>query len=270
MSDSFARRFIKIGAAILLLALLASPYVWSTVSHYSQVVLSPVSSFFVAGGDWIKTFSQAQQLKKENESLLNQVAYWSALAQQSEQLNKENIELRNLTGLPKPKNWQTKAVEVVGRQNDDSGTVYLINAGSNAGLRSGLAVVASINNQAAVNGLLVGIVKSVGNDVSTFALVTNPSSRVVAQVLNSNSTQGLVSGEYNTALRLNYLPVDEAVALGEAVLTSNADPLIPPGLLLGTVTAIQEDGSNFFKSAIVTPPVRLDRFRFLYVLTDNS
>ncbi|MBU1039290.1 rod shape-determining protein MreC [Patescibacteria group bacterium] len=267
MPVSLGRRLGKIGAALLIIFLLANPYVWGFIVGTFQYVTVPVVTTWSRTVDWFGVFLKAQELKKQNNELIDQVAGLSFLEADKEQLKKDNVELKSLLNLSKPLDWQAQAVEVLGRQSDDSGTLYLINAGQQQNLQPGLAVVAGLKtNEGSYGGLLVGTIKSVNEKTAGFILTTSPNSRLVSQVLNDSRTQGLAVGEYNLALRIRYLPQDQSVEVGELAVTSNTDPQLPSGLLLGVVSAIEANEGSFFKSAVVTPPVKLDRFKYLYVL----
>ncbi len=268
MPISLWRRFGKIGAALLFIIVLANPYVWGLVSRGLQYVVAPVNQVWRRSVDWLVVFGQAHRLLEQNKQLQDQLAVLSYDQAANEQLRQDNQELRSLLKLPQALGWSAQAVEVIGRQSDDSGTLYLINAGLKQGLQPGLSLVAGLestgDNQA--SGLLVGTIKSVNEQTAGFILTTSPNSRLVAQILNPGRTQGLAVGEYNLGLRIRYIPQDQPIEVGELAVTSNADPQLPSGLLLGVVSKVEVNDNTFFKTAVVTPPIKLDKFKYLYVL----
>ncbi|MFZ5391280.1 MAG: rod shape-determining protein MreC [Patescibacteria group bacterium] len=267
MPISLWRRFGKIGAALVFVMVLANPYVWGSLSAGLQYVIKPVGQIWQKGVNWLVVFGRAHQLDRENSQLMNQLADLFYNQANQQQLEQDNKELKALLSLPVSLDWQAQAVEVIGKQNDESGVLYLINAGQNQGLEPGLAVVAGLESkQDQPSGLLVGTIKSVNSQTAGFILTTSPNSRLVAQILNVGRTQGLATGEYNLGLRIRYIPQDQPVTVGELAVTGNADPQLPSGLLLGVVSSIEANDSSFFKTAVVTPPIKLDKFKYLYVL----
>ena len=89
---------------------------------------------------------------------------------------------------------------------------------------------------------------------------------MLAKLAEAPTSQSVAVGEYNLAVRLKYLDIDQRVAVGDAVITSNLNTLIPSGLLVGTVTTVEREEGELFQSAVVAPPSPLEQFRYLYVL----
>ena len=114
--------------------------------------------------------------------------------------------------------------------------------------------------------MLVGTITDVGEQVASLTLTTASASEVLAMLAPAQTAQTLAVGEYNLAVRLKFLEIDQPVAVGEAVITSNLNTLMPPGLLIGTVITVEKSAGELFQSAVVAPPTPLEQFRFLYVL----
>lgn len=232
-----------------------------------QPALKQVTAAATSGSRWWQSISQAASYQEENERLRHQVAELSARQATAEALQNENEELRQLVGLATPEGYEHVAVEVIGQQVDESGVSYLLDKGSQDGLEPGLAVAAGLPPQGSEPGLiLVGVTKWVGQKVAGFNLITNGSTQVLAKLSASSTGQALATGEYNLAVRLKFIEVDQTVEVGDAVVTSNLNNLIPAGLLIGYVTAVDKPEGELFQSAVVVPPVSLEQFRFLYVL----
>ena len=262
------RRVLFVLLVLVVLVLLSFTSLGRSFQGLIQPWLQPVSKITLSTGNWFDQFWRVSALTRANESLQHQVAELSARQSTAETLYQENAELRRLLALPKIEGYDRLAVEIIGQQVDETGVSYLINRGSNDGLIAGLGAVAGKPGQGQdTSGLiLVGTIKNVGSTVSSINLITAGSSQILAKLAQSTAGQSLAVGEYNLAVRLKYLEIDESVNIGEAVVTSSLNRLIPAGILLGTVTALDKQEGELFQSAVVAPPVPLEQFRFLYIL----
>ena len=221
-----------------------------------------------ATGTWFSQVWRLSSLRHENEALRHQVAELITRQSTSEAVYGENDALRRLLALPAPIGYDRLAVEVIGQQIDETGVSYLINRGRRDGLARGLAAVAGVAGAplATAGLVLVGTITDVGEQVASLTLTTASASEVLAMLAPAQTAQTLAVGEYNLAVRLKFLEIDQPVAVGEAVITSNLNTLMPPGLLIGTVITVEKSAGELFQSAVVAPPTPLEQFRFLYVL----
>lgn len=267
MSRKFKVVLILIISLVLLVIVSFSP-LWLWLQGWGQSALLPFGQAGMKIGTWLERYRHIPELLTENEQLKHQVAELSARQSTVEALLKENEELRRLVNLPKTQSYESLAVEVIGQQVDEAGITYLINRGQLDGLSAGLAVVAGQPeaNTSSAGLVLVGTIKQVSAHLSSVALVTSNSSKVLAKLAQGNTGQSIAVGEYNLAVRLKYIELDELIKVGDGVVTSNLNRLIPAGLLIGTVTSVEKNEGELFQSAVVAPPIPPEQFRFLYVL----
>jgi len=267
MGRHVRRLLLWLLALVALVGISLTP-LWSGLQQITQPWLVPLVNFSQGVGEWFKNVWQLPSLKKENEILQHEVAELMARQAASSAVYKENEELRGLLALPSVAGFERLSVEVVGQQIDETGTSYIINRGQADGLYPGLAAVAGLPRaEAASAGLvLVGTITQVGARVANLRLITASASEVLAMLAQNPRAQSLAVGEYNLAIRLKYLDIDQSVSVGDAVITSNLSANIPPGLLIGTVTTVERAADQLFQAAIVSPPVPLEQFRFLYIL----
>lgn len=119
---------------------------------------------------------------------------------------------------------------VSGRVVSDSGGPFidtvLVNVGSEKGARSGLAVIDSDG--------LVGRIVSTGPKASRVLLLTDLNSRIPV-VVEPSQYKAILAGDNTSWPKLEYLPVQSAVSVGDRVVTSGDGGLIPAGLPVGLV-----------------------------------
>lgn len=103
--------------------------------------------------------------------------------------------------------------------------------------------------------VLLGVIAGVRGTLADVRLLTHPQSTVpVALVARSgNRTIGIATGSGGTLLDLRYIPRDSGIAVGDIVVTSGLDGVLPQGLLVGTVASIEDTPSASLLSATVQP-----------------
>jgi rod shape-determining protein MreC len=143
----------------------------------------------------------------------------------------------------------------------------LIDRGADDGLIEGLPVVAG--------GVYVGRVQIVRGRSSLVRLVTDPRSRLEVAVRTEKGSRvtgflqrrGPVGGPEDLAISCVRLVGDVGrIAQHVPVFTSNADELVPAGLLVGYVTEVSDPEADGFPALTVRPALDLDRSTEVLVL----
>jgi len=126
----------------------------------------------------------------------------------------------------------------------------LIDRGADRGLRPNMAVLTPEG--------VVGKVVAVFSTTAQVLLITDGKSGVGVRVADS-PLAGVVKGTGGNHCRLDYIPNEETLAPGAALLTSGQDQLFPPGLPVGRVTSVGP-GELFLEVAVepAAPLARLD------------
>ncbi|MFH1866929.1 MAG: rod shape-determining protein MreC [Patescibacteria group bacterium] len=235
---------------------------WQSVLTYLQpIVASPISSGYAAGQE-LKQVNvaniQSKNLKKENQELREKLAQEVTDQAQLQSLIKENDILRQQLDLLPSYEFVSIGVEIIGRRQDEVATSYLINKGSRNGIKIGMPVI--------TKGVLVGNVIQAQPSMAQIALVNSPLHLVTAEVINEKSSRGVVEGEFNLAVRLKLVSSVEELLPGQLVITSGLDELVPRGLVIGSIASVERQEGDFFQSAILTPPLEIDKVRFLRVI----
>lgn len=164
----------------------------------------------------------------------------------------ENIELKNELNTAD----RAKALEVFQAQTPSktlAATVILASAGSNAnvrfldrgsfsGVERGMAVVTPDG--------IVGKIIAAYPSASEMLMVTDPD--FAAGVMTQSGLRGILKGQGNPTLcKLDYIPVQEKITVGEMLWTSGDDRVFPRGFPVGTVKSVK-DGQPF-KEIYVEP-----------------
>lgn len=112
---------------------------------------------------------------------------------------------------------------------------------------------------------LVGRVIEVGPAMAKVLTVLDPSSRIAARL---SGEDGFVYSGTATGMagRLDFVPRDMAVSVGDAVVTAPEGSLFPAGFRIGEVTSMGT-GNGVFHDLRIRPTVDIARLRHAWVMT---
>lgn len=204
---------------------IATPVV-DTFSPALDVLSRPVEAF-TSAKDWFSSlffiYAQNAQLRETNQRLLQ----WQNVALQ---LEAENNALRELLNYNSEEKLRFTTAKVVSDRGGPFARTAVINVGENQGLK---------RHQPIVNAEgLVGRITEVGDHSAQVLLLTDINSKI--PVLTADSRErAIAAGDNTSALRLNYLPQDSKVTVGEKIITSSDGDTLPEGLTVGEVTSIE-------------------------------
>jgi rod shape-determining protein MreC len=149
--------------------------------------------------------------------------------------------------------------EVIGEEPNPYLRYVTINVGAQQEVEVGMPVVSG-------GPRLIGRVTEVGPRTAKVQLL-NDSNSAIASLLQNSRVTGLVVGQPDGSLRLEYLPQEEEVSVGEIVLTSGLGGFMPRGLVIGQVTEVHQMDYELFQVAIVRPAVDFSRVELALVIT---
>ncbi len=173
-------------------------------------------------------------------------------------LRLENEQLRRELSLLPRQEFTTVGVEIIGKRQDETGISFLLNRGSTSNIKLGYPVLSG--------GTLVGVVVKVQPQVAEMILVNSPLFSTTVEILNNQTTRGLAEGEFNLATKIKLLPSNEEVKTGQLVITSGLDELIPRGIVLGSIAAVEYHEGDLFQEAVVVSPLDLNKLGILQVV----
>lgn len=182
---------------------------------------------------WLDMVGSLPTVHAENEKLraeIEQLRQWEFAARE---LEAENRALRTLVNAAP----ELPGHHIVARVIADPGGSFvhslLLNAGRREGVKPGLAVVNAEG--------MIGRVTEVGERSARVLLVTDLNSRIPVR-LASTRDRAILAGDNSDEPRLIYLPVGTTVTPGERVVTSGHDGILPPGLAIGVVSSVGQEG----------------------------
>jgi rod shape-determining protein MreC len=254
--------FIAIAAFVLMAA--GRLTVLDPVENVTLNVTSPIQSAMRSVtrpvADRVNDFTDAgaisdenARLREENERLTTELARARSDQQQQQQLADLESVRREFP------NDAFLAASIVARDASNSRQVVAIDAGSSDGVKDGMIVVSEGRS-------LVGTVTDVFDDYAWVTLITDPRSAVSAIVQESRA-EGVVAGNYDGSLIMEFVGQGAAVKEGDFVTTSGIGGGYPPGIVIGRVASVEKNEQDLFQQVDVDHLASLSGLEQALVLT---
>lgn len=163
-------------------------------------------------------------LAKENEKL-------KSLYIKSLNINQENKQLREIVKYAGLRSSKYTVARLIARPYQMYSRNVFIDSGSRQEIKEGNIVTG--------NNALVGRITQVDQKTSRVLLATDINSRIPV-ITSGARTKGILAGNNNDVMEILYLEKDHHIEVGDMVFTSGDGDAIPPGILVGVVTAIDK------------------------------
>lgn len=271
MSKLFRKTIVYPLVAVLLLIFLHYTNLLLPVENVIVKWMNPVTSTFYSWGGDIRGFfrssGEKEDLRRKVEELEKEVNRLMAEKHELQAVKEENEKLRQYLDFSKDKDFFSVFAEVVSTTLDlgsgESKRSILINRGSSDGVEEEAIVV---NNE----GVVVGKIKEVKNNVSRVELLTSEECKLAATVANENRVMGISRGEMGLTVVMEFIPQTEDIRTGDVVVTSGLERNIPPGLVIGKVTEVNNKSNEVWQSVNIEPLVDLDELTIVAVVIDEE
>ena len=269
MPYSSSPRRIYIGVFFILALLIGLHYVgWlRPVEDFLYHLFVPASTgvhkFSVKVGDEYQFFSNKDEVLKKYADCSIALNKQQISAVQNKLLQEENDELKKQLHFTQGQKTTITLAEVVGREIAGSEKTIIINIGNNSSISIGQPVISG-------EGILIGKIVRVEDKVAMVRLISDPSSKIEAGVINSDHSIGVVEGGYGITLKMKFVPRNEVVKVDDQIITSGYESLIPRGLIVGKVAEVQNQANQGFQDISVIPLVDLNKLTEVSVLVTSK
>ncbi|HOY56155.1 MAG TPA: rod shape-determining protein MreC [bacterium] len=219
-------------------------------SFAGQVLKYPLGWSYSAGrqvSSFFNIFKNNSYLIKSNQELSDKLII---LEQENIDLKKiieqKNISDEELLFLSQ-QNVKAIAAKIISRGISGNVNTLIINKGQIDGLREGMVITAK-------NGLVLGKIIKTEDKLAHVLLLTDSNSRLSAASDKDKTLVGIVHGNFDLSLKLEYILRDKNIAANDLIVTSGQEELVPAGLIIGTVNEVFEDSRELFKTARIVQP----------------
>ncbi len=254
--------FIAIAAFMLMAA--SRFAVLDPVENVTLNVTTPVQNALSDAtrpiADWVNNVTDARSLATDNRRLRDEN---EALRNEDARSREDSAELKNLQDLSAVRqqfpNDTFLTSTVISRDSSNLRSVVAIDRGSSDGVREGMIVVTEGRS-------LVGTISKTFDDYAWVTLITDPKSAVSAIVQESRA-EGVVAGNYDGDLVMEFVGQGAAVKEGDFVLTSGVGGGYPAGVVIGRVSNVKKTEQDLFQSVHVDHLASLSDLENVLVLT---
>ncbi|MFH1552634.1 MAG: rod shape-determining protein MreC [Candidatus Omnitrophota bacterium] len=240
------RIWLLIGCILLAILLFSFiPHFSSGIKNFSLKAFSiPIRACSRIG----QYFSSKRLLVQENSFLHKRVGDLSLEVGQLKELSSENERLRALLVFKERTRFDTISAEVIARNPNDWIGSFVIDKGSEDGIRKNSAVCSA-------KGLL-GKVTEPEARTSSVILITHPGFKA-GGIIKDTRINGIVVGSGKGTARMLYIPIDAEVRKGEIVITSGFSRVFPKGITIGEIVSVGRSKTGLYKYAVIKPSANL-------------
>lgn len=236
-----------------------------TIQDSTSVLSSPLSSIGAASSSLAASATASLEDLTADGQTMNQLqesnATLSQMVVELEEYRQEANRLESLIGLHDAYGFTSVAARVTGYSSDSYNRIITIDVGSASGVTEGLPVMGTTG--------VVGQVISVSTYSSQVRLLNDAQSGV-AVMLQSSRSEGILSGSVEGVLYLEGVDEGVEVTEGEAVITSGLGGGYFRGLVIGTVSKVEQRQGDATRTIVITPNASFDNISEVLVVLGMS
>lgn len=208
------------------------------------VVESQRAAWTVVGGvrDTWSAYVALRGVRADYDRLARENADLQVRLQQERALSRGTEALRGLLDLKMRLGWATTGAEVIAGSTSPEFRAVTIDKGSDAGIRTDMAVIAPAG--------VVGRVVEPSARAASVQLLIDQNAAASAMVARS-SAHGIVLGNGDGNLRLEYLSAIADIRDGDLIVTAGLDGVYPKGLTVGRVATVERAGVSIRRATVV-------------------
>lgn len=206
-----------------------------------------------------------EELLKENQQLRSLLSENFEAADSSRRIMPDSI-LIKLDSLKKdsafkPLKYEILEATVVGNSVSQQKNYIQLHRGALQGVRNNMGVISPSG--------IVGKVIEVSDNFSVVMSLLNRDTRVSAMLKKSGEV-GFISWEGNDPqlLTLANIPKSATVVKGDTIITSGFTGLYPRGMMIGTVTKVEQDKSSNTFLLSIKPATNFFTLQYVYILNN--
>jgi len=197
-----------------------------------------------------------EEFQELNDQLQNLLVENTRLKTKLEDIEDLRVQLNFL------ENTQLEGVnaKIIGNTTDNFDKLYIVNRGSDDGIKKGQAVIGG-------EGYLVGVVESASKDTSFIRPINDSQIAIAAKIQNESLSPGIVRGQHGLSVQMELIPQTEEINIEERVVTSELNDNIPPDILIGIIDQIESREGELFQTATISPLYDESSLRIVTILT---
>ena len=207
---------------------------------------------------------------------INNISEYFSLKSQNKLLTEENKRLRNLLfnsrisddsseidSLPFDGRYKFLTGSIIKNSYHLSNNILTLNRGTNDSIKQDYGVVTS-------KGIL-GIIDKTSKNYSTVISILNATSKISAQLKNTNHFGTLLWGGRNPKFtQLIDIPKIAPVKIGDTIITSGRSSIFPKGILIGTIENFELDEAENYYEINIKLFNDMTNIEHVYIIQNND
>lgn len=270
MRRVFGKKILIVSLVIILVLVLAALTAtenskFNAVRNILSVPLTPLQKGIGTVADKIRDsinfFREARTAREENQELKKQIQQMEQELENVYRLQKENENLRKLLSFKEQFTYDTVGCNIIAKDSGNLFETFTIDRGSKDGISVNDPVINAnglVGRVARVDLLSSKVVSIIDTESSVSARLSKSRDLVILRGDAKLRTEGLC--------RLDYIPPDVEVSVGDKVETSGMSSLYPKGIIIGEIVQVVKNEGQFDYYAIVKPAVDFRRLEEVVVI----
>ncbi len=240
-----------------------TPFFENVMGTFITPVQKVFSRITETGGNVIKSYTQYEDLQKENEKLKEELSKSLGVIRQAQKSISENQDLKKILGIKSANpDYEFCLAEVISVEPTKWFSSFIIDKGRLDNISKGDAVM--------THDGLVGYVMEVGFNYAKVSSVID-TNFVVGGIISRTREVGVCEGEYSLMddgkLKLSYAGKEANFVIGDTVETSGITETLPKGLAIGSITDIKMEAHGLSQYAVIEPFADLKDLKNVFVIT---
>lgn len=270
MRRIFGNKIFIISLVIILIFVLAALTAGensraNVVRNVLTAPLNPLQKGIITVSEWIKNsvnfFREVRTAREENQELKKQIQQMEHELEKVYSLQKENENLKKLLAFKEQFTQETVGCNIIAKDSGNLFETFTIDRGSKDGISVNDPVINAnglVGRVARVDLLSSKVVSIIDTESSVSARLSKSRDLVILRGDSQLRTEGLC--------RLDYIPPDVEVSVGDKVETSGMSSIYPKGIMIGEIIQIIKNEGQFDYYAIVKPAVDFRRLEEVVVI----
>ena len=235
----------------------------SAIGRTVQPIVRKLSSGNQSVTNWLNNWQERQACQEKSTLVEQQNNQLTAQTLSLANLTEENRQLRQLVAFQQTREFKLVTANIIYRGQSGGllapSQTLIIDQGARQGITTDLAVIDQ-------QGAVVGKIGQVKDDSAEVLLVTNKNCLLAATTASSSQTIGIVRGEMGLTIKLEMVPQNESLEIGQEIITSGLEPTVPANLLIGRISQINKESNALWQDASVEPLANANQLSFVSVI----
>ncbi len=209
-------------------------------------------------------FADINNLKQENEQLKSKNTQLEENLRELEIVKSENATLKEFLSLTEQyPDYTTKPAYIINKDISNYTSIFVINLGEKDGIKPNMTVISEKG--------LVGYVIATTQNTAKVQTIIDTATIVSATISTSRDTL-LCKGtlEDKQTLIATNIPTQANLIQGDKLETSGMGGIFPKGILIGTISSVQNTKNITDRYAKITPAVDFNKIETVLVITQAN